>query len=161
MTGPKLKNRKVEASGQSKIIDAAALVRKNKEKWVNFNLTEVNDCVVRLGIFKGEFHWHKHDKEDELFFVLSGKLLLDLEGKTIELLPHQGYTVPRCVLHRTRAKRKAVVLMIEGKTVKSKGRSLDGGIDLSMPDQEYSPAEGSPSGRFQDPSYFIYPTFRL
>jgi mannose-6-phosphate isomerase-like protein (cupin superfamily) len=109
--------------GQSQIIDIPKLVRKNKEKWVNISLSEVNDCIVRLGIFEGEFHWHKHHKEDELFFVLEGKLLLDLKRKMIELRPDQGYTVPRRVLHRTRAKQKTVVLMMEGRTVNPRGDS--------------------------------------
>ena len=107
--------------GQAETIDVTRLVRANKEKWVNINLTEVNESIVRLGIFEGEFHWHKHNGEDELFFVLEGRLLLDLEGRTLELTPHQGYTVPRMTLHRTRAKEKTVVLMVEGNTVNPKG----------------------------------------
>ena len=109
--------------GQSEVIDISKLIRENKKKWVNFNLTEVNDSIVRLGIFEGEFHWHKHHREDELFFVLSGRLLLDLEGKTLELTPHQGYTVPKMTLHRTRAEEKTVVLMVEGNTVNPQGDS--------------------------------------
>jgi mannose-6-phosphate isomerase-like protein (cupin superfamily) len=108
---------------QSEIIDVPKLVRENKEKRVNFNLAEVNDSIVRLGIFEGEFHCHKHSLEDELFFVLDGRLLLDLEGETLELTPHQGYTVPRMTLHRTRADEKTVVLMVEGNTVNPKGDS--------------------------------------
>jgi mannose-6-phosphate isomerase-like protein (cupin superfamily) len=107
--------------GQLEIIDVPKLVRENKEKWININLTEVNDSIVRLGILEGEFHWHKHKLEDELFFVLEGRLLLDLQGKTLELTPYQGYTVPRTTLHRTRANEKTVVLMVEGKTVNPKG----------------------------------------
>jgi mannose-6-phosphate isomerase-like protein (cupin superfamily) len=110
-----------EKIGQSRIIDVSKLVHENKEKWVNINLTEVNDSIVRLGIFEGEFHWHKHNLEDELFFVLEGRLLLDLEGETIELASRQGYTVPRQVSHRTRAKEKTVVLMVEGNTVNPRG----------------------------------------
>jgi mannose-6-phosphate isomerase-like protein (cupin superfamily) len=109
--------------GQSEIINVSKLIRENKKKWVNINLTEVNDSIVRLGIFEGEFHWHKHNLEDELFFVLDGRLLLDLEGKTLELTPHQGYTVPRMILHKTRADEKTVVLMVEGNTVNPKGDS--------------------------------------
>jgi mannose-6-phosphate isomerase-like protein (cupin superfamily) len=109
--------------GQAEIIDVSKLVRENREKWVNVNLTEVNDSIVRLGIFEGEFHWHKHNLEDELFFVLDGRLLLDLEGQTLELKPRQGYTVPRMTLHRTRAEEKTVVLMVEGNTVNPKGDS--------------------------------------
>ena len=107
--------------GQAQVIDVARMVRENTEKWINFNLTEVNDCIVRLGIFEGEFHWHKHEAEDELFFVLEGALLLDLETGTLELLPQQGYTVPRRVLHRTWAREKTVVLMVERNTVNPKG----------------------------------------
>jgi mannose-6-phosphate isomerase-like protein (cupin superfamily) len=107
--------------GQSQIIDVTRLVLQNTEKWVNINLTEVNDCIVRLGILEGEFHWHKHDREDELFFVLEGRLLLDLETESLERRPRQGYTVPRRVLHRTRALEKTVVLMVEQKTVNPRG----------------------------------------
>ncbi len=107
--------------GQAQIIDVPGLVLENREKWVNINLTEVNDCIVRLGILEGEFHWHKHEREDELFFVLDGALLLDLETGTLELRPQQGYTVPRRVPHRTRAREKTVVLMVEQKTVNPKG----------------------------------------
>lgn len=107
--------------GQSLVIDISQLVSENKEKWTNINLTEVNDSIVRLGIFEGEFHWHQHDREDELFIVLEGKLLLDLEAETLELTPFQGYTVPRRILHRTRAAEKTVVLMVEGSTVNPKG----------------------------------------
>lgn len=91
------------------------------DDWFNQSLCEVNDCVVRLGIVKGEFHWHKHEKEDEFFFVLEGKLIIDLEGKTIELLPQQGFTVPQGVMHKTRAPERTVMLMIEGQGVKPTG----------------------------------------
>ncbi len=86
--------------------------------WFNETLTRVNDALVRLGIFQGEFHWHRHEVEDEFFLVLSGTLLLDVEGHgTITLERHCGYTVPRGVLHRTRAPQRAEVLMIERKGV--------------------------------------------
>ena len=110
-----------EKQGQMKVIDVDEYVRGTEEKWVNFTLSEVNDCVVRMGIFDGEFHWHHHDVEDEFFFVVSGKLLLDVEDITYELGPGQGFTVPRKVRHRTRAEEKTVVLMVEGDTVKPEG----------------------------------------
>ncbi len=107
--------------GQSSLIDVKRIVNDCKEKWINYNLTEVNECIVRLGIVEGEFHWHKHDSEDEFFFVIEGKLLLDLENETIELSPWQGYTVPRKIVHRTRAKQRTVMLMFEKSTVDPKG----------------------------------------
>ena len=96
------------------LIDIQSLVEKCTDKWYNQTLCRVNESVVRLGILQGEYHWHKHDKEDEFFFTLTGKLLLDIEGgESIELKPHQGYVVPKGVVHKTRAPEKTVVLMVE------------------------------------------------
>jgi mannose-6-phosphate isomerase-like protein (cupin superfamily) len=110
-----------EKIGQSEIIDIAHIVENCKEKWWNGTLSQVNDSLIRLGIFEGEFHWHHHDNEDEFFYVISGKLLLDLEDGTLELKQNQGYTVPMGVEHRTRAEEKTVVLMVETDSVKPKG----------------------------------------
>ena len=96
------------------LIDIQPLVDACKDPWYNQTLCRVNDCVVRLGVVKGEFHWHKHDNEDEFFYVVEGRFLIDLEGRTIELLPKQGFTVPKGVVHRTRAPERTVILMIEG-----------------------------------------------
>lgn len=94
------------------------------EPWFNQTLTQVNDCVVRLGIFQGEYHWHKHDAEDECFIVLDGELQIDVEGRpTVTLGKHLGYTVPRGVVHRTRALAKTIVLMVEAATVTPTGDS--------------------------------------
>ena len=103
--------------GPLEVVDAGALVDANQEPWWNQSLCIVNDAVARIGVFHGEFHWHKHDKEDELFFVLEGTLLLDLEGKTHELKPRQGMVVPKGVMHRTRARERTVVLMVEPASV--------------------------------------------
>lgn len=103
--------------GHLEVIDIASIVEATKEKWWNQTLTQVNDSVVRLGILEGEFHWHKHDAEDEFFLVLSGTLLIDLEDKTIELGPHQGTTITKGVMHRPRAPQKVVVLMVETNTI--------------------------------------------
>ncbi len=73
----------------------------------------MNDSVVRMAVIEGEYHWHKHDEDDEFFYVVEGQLLIDLEGKTVELAPRQGYVVPRGVVHRTRAPQRTVVLMVE------------------------------------------------
>lgn len=96
------------------LIDIQSLVDQCTDQWYNQTLCQVNDSVVRLGILQGEYHWHKHEKEDEFFFTLQGKLIIDLEGdKLVELHPQQGYVVPKGVVHRTRAPEKTVVLMIE------------------------------------------------
>ena len=99
------------------VVEAGRLADACTEPWWNRTLCRVNDAVARLGVFLGEFHWHKHDREDELFFVLEGLLLLDLEGRTVELGPRQGMVVPRGVVHRTRARVRTVVLMVEAATI--------------------------------------------
>jgi mannose-6-phosphate isomerase-like protein (cupin superfamily) len=73
----------------------------------------VNGSVVRLGVMQGEYHWHKHDQDDEFFFVLEGRFLIDLEGRTVELKPQEGFVVPKGIVHRTRAPERAVILMVE------------------------------------------------
>jgi len=100
-----------------KLIDIPQLVMETKNKWFNQTLTEVNGSVVRVGIVEGEYHWHKHEIDDEFFFVLEGKLFVDIEDKTIELNPGQGVTVSKNVTHRTRATQKTVMLMVENKGI--------------------------------------------
>jgi mannose-6-phosphate isomerase-like protein (cupin superfamily) len=99
--------------GPLELIDVQALVDSCKVPWYNQTLCQVNDCVVRLGVLHGDFHWHKHDKDDEFFYVVEGRFLIDLEGRTVELTPRQGFTVPKGVMHRTRAPERTVVLMVE------------------------------------------------
>lgn len=107
--------------GGLETIDLPALVEACEHDWFNQSLCRVNDSVVRLGVFKGEFHFHKHDREDEFFLVLDGELLVDFEEETVELSRHQGILVPHGVVHRTRSPERSVVLMIEGDTVEPTG----------------------------------------
>ena len=96
------------------VIDIQPLVKACKDKWYNQTLCQVNDSVIRLGILQGEYHWHKHDKEDEFFFTLDGKLIVDIEdSESVELYPQQGYVIPKGVVHRTRAPEKTIILMVE------------------------------------------------
>jgi len=107
--------------GFLELIDVPALVAKVEDPWYNQTLCQVNDCVIRLGVMQGEFHWHKHDLEDEFFFVLQGQFLIDLEDRTITLDPHQGFTIPKGVVHRTRAPQRAAILMVEKASVRPTG----------------------------------------
>jgi mannose-6-phosphate isomerase-like protein (cupin superfamily) len=97
--------------------DIPQMVKECTDKWFNQSLTEVNNSVIRLGIVEGEYHWHKHDNDDEFFLVLEGKLFIDLEGETIELNPLQGVTISKGVMHKTRAPKKTVMLMVETKEI--------------------------------------------
>jgi mannose-6-phosphate isomerase-like protein (cupin superfamily) len=101
--------------------DVHVLAGKVADQWYNQTLCRVNDSVLRLGVMQGEYHWHKHDADDELFFVLSGKFLVDLEDRTIELGPGQGLVVPKQTVHRTRAPERAVILMIETSAITPTG----------------------------------------
>ena len=103
------------------LVEAGLLADECTERWWNQTLSQVNDCVIRLGVFLGEFHWHKHDREDEFFFVLEGRLFLDFEDRTVALDPRQGILVPRGVVHRTRALERTVVLMVEAASVTPTG----------------------------------------
>ena len=103
------------------IIDIPRLIEECSKKWQNLSLCAVNDSVVRLAVIEGEFHWHKHEKEDEFFFVIEGLLLIDLEERVIELKPKQGFTVPKGVKHRTRAPSPTAVLLIEKSSIKPTG----------------------------------------
>jgi len=98
-------------------IDVRALADASADPWYNQTLCRVNDCVVRLGVVQGEFHWHKHDEEDEFFYVVEGTFIIELEDQVIELNPRQGVTVPRGVLHKPRAPERTIILMMEGARV--------------------------------------------
>lgn len=99
------------------LIDVNEIISETKDKWYNETLTKVNDSVVRIGIVEGEYHWHKHDNDDEFFFVLEGCLYIDLEDRSIALHPNQGMTVGRGVVHKTRAPQKTVMLMMETSSI--------------------------------------------
>ncbi len=95
------------------LIDEKALADAAPPPWYNQTLCQVNSSVVRIGVVEGEYHWHKHDHDDEFFYVVEGNLLIDLEGRTVALAPRQGFVVPKGVLHRTRAPQRTVILMFE------------------------------------------------
>ena len=101
------------------------LIAAVKHPWYNQTLVQVNESIVRVGVMQGEYHWHEHNTEDEFFFVLEGKFLIDLEpaadgvtpGRVVTLGPREGFVVPRGVRHRTRAPERSVILMVEPATV--------------------------------------------
>jgi mannose-6-phosphate isomerase-like protein (cupin superfamily) len=95
------------------VIEERQLSDACEHRWYNQTLCEVNASVVRLGVVQGEYHWHKHDADDEFFYVVEGQLLIDLEDRMITLDPRQGVVIPKGVLHRTRAPQRTVMLMVE------------------------------------------------
>jgi mannose-6-phosphate isomerase-like protein (cupin superfamily) len=104
--------------GSLQLIDVGAEAAAVRDEWVNQTLTTVNDSVVRLGVIEGEFHWHKHDGEDEFFYVVEGDLEIEVEGRAaFRLAPGQGVTIPRGLMHRPTAHGRTVILMVEPATV--------------------------------------------
>jgi len=95
------------------VIEEKLLSDAAPHKWYNQTLCQVNASVVRVGVIEGEYHWHKHDNDDEFFYVVEGRLLIDLEDRIVELTPRQGFVVPKGVVHRTRAPQRTVILMFE------------------------------------------------
>ena len=95
------------------VIDLQALADACEFQWFNQTPCQVNGSVVRVGIIEGEYHWHKHDHDDEFFYVVDGRLLIDLEDRIVTLQPRQGFVVPRGILHRTRAPQRTIILMVE------------------------------------------------
>jgi len=95
------------------VIDEKALSDAAPHQWYNQTLCQVNGSVVRVGVIQGEYHWHKHDNDDEFFYVVEGRLIIDLDDRTVELAPRQGFVVSKGVLHRTRAPQRTVILMVE------------------------------------------------
>jgi mannose-6-phosphate isomerase-like protein (cupin superfamily) len=95
------------------VIDEKAVADACTHQWFNQTLCQVNDSVVRLGVVQGEYHWHKHDADDEFFYVVEGRLFIDLDDRTLELGPRQGTVIPKGVMHRPRAPERTVMLMAE------------------------------------------------
>ena len=95
------------------LVDLPPLIQSVTHPWYNQTLTKVNGSVVRLGVMQGEYHWHKHDEDDEFFYCIEGLFCIDLEDRVVELKPRQGFTVPKGVVHRTRAPQRSIILMVE------------------------------------------------
>ena len=111
-----------EKYGALKVIDVEAFADQVTDEWFNQTLCKINDCVVRVGVFKkGEFHWHKHDKEDEFFFVLKRTFVIELEKERITLKQHQGFSVPKGIMHKTSVTEPTAILMMEAASVKPTG----------------------------------------
>ena len=98
-------------------LDVQELADACTHPWYNQTLCRVNDSVVRVGVVQGEYHWHKHDVEDEFFYVVEGRFFIDLEDRTIELLPRQGVVIPKGVSHRPRAPERTIILLMEPATI--------------------------------------------
>jgi mannose-6-phosphate isomerase-like protein (cupin superfamily) len=95
-------------------IDVQDLIDAVTEPWHNQTLIQVGDVLVRLGVMQGEYHWHKHDEQDEFFYLLQGEFHIELEGRdAVALKPNQAFSVPAGMLHRPVVPVRSAVIMIE------------------------------------------------
>jgi mannose-6-phosphate isomerase-like protein (cupin superfamily) len=108
--------------GALELLDVQQLIDATTDQWYNQTLCQVGDVVVRLGVMEGEYHWHKHDDQDEFFMVLDGLFRIELDGRDpVELAPRQMFVVPKGLLHRPVVPRRSAVLMIERADVVATG----------------------------------------
>lgn len=103
------------------LIDVQRLIDVCNDPWYNQTLCRVDNAFVRLGVMQGEYHWHKHDNEDEFFLVLDGLFRIEMEDRTVELRPRQAFTVPKGVRHRPVVPVRTAVIMIESAGVRPTG----------------------------------------
>ncbi len=91
------------------------------EHWSPRVVADVNDCQVKLVKFQGEFVWHKHDHEDELFLVVAGRFRMDFRERQVWLEQGELIVVPRGVEHRPVAEQEVQVLLVEPRTTLNTG----------------------------------------
>jgi len=101
------------------------LTKDINDDWKNFVVSEINDHVVRLSVLQRDFHWHSHPESDEMFYVVEGKLFVDLENKTEEINPGEMITIPKNIKHRTRSDKRTLTLCFESKDNDVKGAELE------------------------------------
>lgn len=94
----------------------------NGRPWHPIDVARVNDQVVRMALVKGEYHWHKHTNEDELFYVFKGKMVIQLKDNSdIYLSEGQIVVVPRGVEHCPKSDENTYVLLFEPLKLVTKG----------------------------------------
>lgn len=102
-----------EKYGKSQAIAIPAEVVGRQDERFNQLLTIVDDAAIRLAVLEGEYQWHRHEDADEFFLVLDGQLFVDVRDRdTVSLRRHEAFTVPKGVMHRTKAQKKTVVLVV-------------------------------------------------
>lgn len=103
-------------------VDLGEVIGGLREAWSPVDVAFVNDQVLRVAVFDGEYHWHRHDAEDELFFVYRGSIRIQVEdNETILLEAGQLCMIPKGVMHKPEADNPSVVVLFEPSKLKSRG----------------------------------------
>ncbi len=96
-------------------LNPAEMTRDITDDWKNFVVSDVNDHVVRVSVLQRDFHWHSHSASDEMFYVIEGRLFVDLDDRTEEINPGELITIPRDMRHRTRSRERTLILCFESR----------------------------------------------
>lgn len=94
------------------------------ELWSPRVIAEVDDAFVKVAKVQGEFPWHAHDGEDELFFLLKGQLRIELEAGAVELSAGELFVVPKGVRHRPVAQGECQLMLFERKSTLHTGNEV-------------------------------------
>ena len=105
----------------SEVVDPRLIARSLVDHWSPRIVGEIDDSFVKVAKVKGEFPWHSHEDEDEMFMVLDGKLSIHMEDRTVELTVGEVFVVPKGVRHHPVAKDECLILLIERKSTKHMG----------------------------------------
>ncbi|MFI4931796.1 MAG: cupin domain-containing protein [Burkholderiales bacterium] len=106
------------------VVSPRAIADSLTELWSPRVVAELDDSYVKVAKVKGTLTWHAHDNEDELFFVLKGRLRIELESGAVELREGEAFVVPKGVRHNPVADEECHVMLIERKTTLHTGSEV-------------------------------------
>ena len=105
-----------------KAIKIESKINEITEAWFPVEVARINDYVLRLALFRGEYHWHNHANEDELIFVYKGKIVVQFKDRpNVKLSTGEMIVIPKGVEHCPKSLEDSYVLMFEQASLKSKG----------------------------------------
>ncbi len=107
------------------IINIEQKLAEIKEYWSPVIVGELNGQYVKLAKLFGEFVWHKHDQEDEMFFVIEGKLKIELRDKTLTLSPNEFTIIPKGVEHKPVADEEVAIMLFEPASTLNTGDTIN------------------------------------
>lgn len=108
----------------NRVVSPAKVAAGLPELWSPRVVAEVDDVYVKVAKIEGTLAWHAHDDEDELFYVLKGVLLIEMEDRTVELREGDSFVVPKGVRHNPIARQECHVMLIERKSTLHTGTEV-------------------------------------
>ncbi len=105
----------------SSVINPYEVAASLKDHWSPRIVAEVNDSFVKVAKIKGDFPWHSHEHEDEMFMVLDGEMSIELEDQTVCLKTGQVFVVPKGVPHHPVAEQECLIMLFEPKSTEHMG----------------------------------------